>query len=97
MGDSSLPKLTCGRLATTALPGGGSFAFACAAGMPPPDELDSQVYTVPLLLPLIFLHWYVLQVQALPCATAPQTFHQGAVVGTNNNCYIYLWCVVSKV
>ena len=50
MGDSSLPKLTCGRLATTALPGGGSFAFASAAGMQPQDKLDSQVCTFLLML-----------------------------------------------
>ena len=43
MGDSSLPKLSCGRLAATAIPGGGTFAHACAAGMPPQDKIDNHV------------------------------------------------------
>lgn len=41
--DSALPKLAWGRIATTALPGGGHFSCACAAGTQPPDKLDSQV------------------------------------------------------
>lgn len=43
LGDSALPQLTCGRLATTALPGGGTFAYACAAGLDQPSHTDSQV------------------------------------------------------
>ncbi|KAL3144090.1 hypothetical protein ABBQ32_003882 [Trebouxia sp. C0010 RCD-2024] len=42
LGDSALPKLTCGRVATTALPSGGSFMCASAAGTRPPGSLDSQ-------------------------------------------------------
>lgn len=43
LGDSALPKLTCGRVATTALPGGGRFMCASAAGTQRPGRLDSQV------------------------------------------------------
>ncbi|KAL3144843.1 hypothetical protein ABBQ38_001949 [Trebouxia sp. C0009 RCD-2024] len=42
LGDSALPKLTCGRVATTALPGGGRFMCASAAGTQRPGRLDSQ-------------------------------------------------------
>ena len=43
LGDSSLPKLTCGRMVTTALPGGGRFSHACAPGMQVQGGLESQV------------------------------------------------------
>lgn len=43
LGDSALPKLSCGRIVTTAVPGGGHFLCACAAGIQPPLSLDNQV------------------------------------------------------
>lgn len=43
LGDSALPKLSCGRMATAPLPGGGHFLCACAAGAQPPHSVDSQV------------------------------------------------------
>ena len=43
LGDSALPKLSCGRIATTALPGSGHFLCACAAGTLPAHSLDSKV------------------------------------------------------
>lgn len=43
LGDSQLPQLTCGRLTTTALPGGGLFAYAFAAGLQQSGQEGSQV------------------------------------------------------
>lgn len=43
LGDSQLPQLTCGRLITTALPGGGLFAYAFAAGLQQSGQDGSQV------------------------------------------------------
>lgn len=43
LGDSALPQLQSGRLTTTALPGGGVFAYAHAAGGQHSSLMDSQV------------------------------------------------------
>ncbi|KAL0028967.1 hypothetical protein WJX77_008705 [Trebouxia sp. C0004] len=42
LGDSALPKLQIGRLTTTALPGGGVFAYAHAAGGQHSSLMDTQ-------------------------------------------------------
>ena len=43
LADSALPRLRRGRLFATAVPGGGVFAYVCAAGMQPPNSLAAQV------------------------------------------------------
>lgn len=43
LGDSALPQLQSGRLTTTALPGGGVFAYAHAAGGQHSSLMDTQV------------------------------------------------------